>query len=66
MQVQVIHENANGSKTDLGIRELDHLPPIAMPFPVDRNLYYMTKAYFGPDEKGLYLLVLEGEPRLAG
>lgn len=66
MRVQVIHENSSGSKTDLGIHELDHLPPIAMPFPVEKNLYYTAKAYFGPDETGLYLLILEGEPRLAG
>lgn len=60
MQVQVIHQ-ASGNKTDLGLRELDHMPPIGEPFPIDEHTCYAAKAYFGPDEKGHYLLVLEGE-----
>jgi hypothetical protein len=64
MQVQIIHEDSHGAKTDFGTRELTHMPPVAEPFPVDRNTYYMTKAYFGPNEEGVYLLVLEGPPKL--
>ena len=64
MQVQIIHEDINGAKTDLGMRELEHMPPVAEPFPIDRRTYYMAKAYFGPDEHGMYLLVLEGPPKL--
>ncbi|WP_019140259.1 hypothetical protein [Noviherbaspirillum massiliense] len=64
MQVQVIHEDAAGAKTEFGIKELDHMPPIAEPFMVDNNVYYTAKAYFGPDENGLYMLILEGEPHL--
>jgi hypothetical protein len=66
MHVHVIHEHPNGTKTDFGFQEIDHMPPVTEPFPVDKHTYYTTKAYFGPDEKGLYLLVLEGEPRLLG
>jgi hypothetical protein len=64
MQVQVIHEGANGARTDFGIQELDHMPPVGEPFPVDSHIYYTAKAYFGPDDRGLYLLVLEGRPKL--
>lgn len=62
MQVQVIHQESGGDKTDLGVRELNHMPPIGEPFPIDDQICYTAKAYFGPDEKGFYLLVLEGEP----
>jgi hypothetical protein len=64
MHVQVIHENAAGARTDFGIFNLDHMPPITEPFLVDSQTYYTAKAYFGPDERGMYLLVLEGEPKL--
>lgn len=64
MQVQIIHEDHNGAKTDLGVRELEHMPPVSEPFPVDRSTYYRAKAYFGPDENGMYLLVLEGPPKM--
>jgi hypothetical protein len=64
MHVQVIHENEDGSRTDFGIHELAHMPPVGEPFPVDHQTYYRAKAYFGPDENNLYLLILEGEPKL--
>ena len=64
MQVQVIHEDPTGAKTDFGIQQLDHMPPVSEPFAVDTRTYYTTKGYLGPDEKGLYLLILEGEPHL--
>lgn len=64
MQVQVIHEDAAGAKTDFGLYGMDHMPPIGEPFMVDNQTYYRAKAYFGPDESGLYLLILEGEPKL--
>lgn len=62
MQVQIIHQEHEGGKTDLGLRELNHMPPIGEPFLVDDQTSYKAKAYFGPDDKGYYLLVLEGEP----
>lgn len=62
MQVQIIHQEPEGGKTDLGLRELSHMPPIGEPFSVDDQTCYVAKAYFGPDDKGYYLLVLEGEP----
>lgn len=62
MQVQVIHQEPDGNNTDLGVRELDHMPPIGEPFPIDEQTCYTTKAYFGPDENGAYRLILEGEP----
>lgn len=64
MRVQVIHEDSNGAKTDIGLFDLDHMPPIGEPFRVDSGTCFASKAYFGPDETGMYLLVLEGEPRL--
>jgi hypothetical protein len=64
MRVQVIHEGTNGAKTDFGIQELDHMPPVGEPFPVDSHIWYTAKAYFGPDDRGLYLLLLEGRPKL--
>jgi hypothetical protein len=64
MQVHVIHENETGAKTDFGIQEMTHMPPVGEPFPIDNHTYYTAKAYFGPDERGRYLLVLEGEPKL--
>lgn len=66
MQVQVIHEDRNGAKTDIGVVELDHMPPVGEPFMVDAQTCYAAKGYFGPDEEGGYLLILEGEPRLVG
>lgn len=63
MRVQVIHEGTNGERTEFGIYELQHMPPIAEPFPVNTRTCYRTRAYFGPDETGSYLLVLEGEPQ---
>lgn len=64
MRVQVIHEDQNGAKADIGIYELDHMPPVGEPFMVNSVTCYASKAYFGPDESGMYLLVLEGEPKL--
>jgi hypothetical protein len=64
MHVQIIHQQADGARTDYGIQELDYMPPVGEPFPVDKQVYYRAKAYFGPDENGMYLLVLEGEPKL--
>ncbi|WP_147375829.1 hypothetical protein [Noviherbaspirillum cavernae] len=64
MQVQIIHEDAYGAKTDFGIQELDQMPPVSEPFLVDSRTYYTAKAYLGPDERGMYLLILEGQPRL--
>lgn len=64
MQVQVIHEDPVGGKTEFGIQELEHMPPLEEPFSVDKQVYYRAKAYFGPDENGLYLLILHGEPKL--
>ena len=65
MHVQVIHENAAGAQTALGLFELDHMPPVGEPFLVDSRTYYITKGFLGPDEHGLYLLILEGEAKLA-
>jgi hypothetical protein len=62
MRVQVFHESANGVRTDLGMFELPHMPPIAEPFPVNSQTFYLAKAYFGPDDDGMYQLILEGEP----
>jgi hypothetical protein len=64
MRVQVTHEDENGGLTHFGIQQLDHMPPVGEPFPVDRQVYYRTKAYFGPDENNLYMLILEGKPKL--
>ena len=64
MHVQVIHEAADGSRTDFGFQELAHMPPIGEPFPVDNQTYYTAKAYLGPDENNIYLLILEGTPKL--
>jgi hypothetical protein len=63
MQVRISHQQPDGSARELGIRELSHMPPIGEPFPTDEHTYYICKAFFGPDEKGQYLLVLEGEPQ---
>lgn len=63
MRVQVFHEQPNGSRTDFGVYELTHMPPIAEPFPVNSQTFYVAKAYFGPDDTGTYELILEGEPR---
>lgn len=64
MRVQVIHEDPNGAKSDIGMYELDHMPPVGEPFLVNSQTCYDSKAYFGPDESGMYLLVLAGEPKL--
>lgn len=64
MRVQVIHEDNQGAKTDIGVFDLDHMPPVGEPFRVSSSTCYASKAYFGPDEDGTYLLVLGGEPRL--
>jgi hypothetical protein len=63
MQVQIIHQPANGPKTELGVHELSHMPPVGEPFTLDQEVCYTSKAYFGPDENGRYLLVLDGEPQ---
>jgi hypothetical protein len=65
MQVRIILQQPDGSSRELGTRELSHMPPIGEPFPLDEHTSYLCKAYFGPDEKGLYLLLLEGEPQRA-
>lgn len=62
MQVRVIHQKAGGLRAELGMMELDHMPPVGEPFPVD-DLAYTAQAYFGPDDQGNYLLVVEGEPQ---
>lgn len=62
MQVRVIHEKTDGGRAELGLMELDHMPPLGEPFPVE-DVAYTAKAYFGPDDNGKYLLVVEGEPR---
>lgn len=62
MQVRIMHEGKDGRRTDLGMRELSHMPPTGEPFPINEKTCYPAKAYFGPDDKGLYLLILEGEP----
>lgn len=64
MRVQVIHEDRNGAKTDIGMFDLDHMPPVGEPFRINNSTCYASKAYFGPDEAGTYLLVLEGDPKL--
>jgi hypothetical protein len=66
MQVQIIHHPSDGPRTELGIHELSHMPPVGEPFSIDQQTYYTAKAYFGPDERGLYLLVLEGEQQSDG
>jgi hypothetical protein len=66
MQVNVIHRKPDGSETGFGIRELDHMPPVGEPFPLDETTWYTAKAYFGPNEEGRYLLVLEGDPHSMG
>lgn len=63
MQVQIIHEPSEGQRTELGIHELSHMPPVGEPFTLDQHVYYTAKAYFGPDEDDRYLLVLGGEAR---
>jgi hypothetical protein len=62
MHVQVIHEDEIGGRTEFGIQELEYMPPVAEPFAVNSQTFYTTKAYFGPDENGVYLLILQGEP----
>lgn len=62
MQVQIVHQDVEGEKTEFGTKELSHMPPVGEPFPVDDNTCYAAKAYFGPNHQGVYLLVLEGEP----
>jgi hypothetical protein len=66
MQVQVIHQPANGPKTEMGMHELAHMPPVGEPFSLDQQVYYTAKAYFGPDENDRYLLVLDGDPQPLG
>ena len=60
MQVRVVHQKPDGASAELGTMDLDHMPPIGEPFP-PQDRAYTAKAYFGPDENGRYLLVLEGE-----
>jgi hypothetical protein len=64
MRVQVIHEDRNGAKTDIGVFDLEHMPPVGEPFRVNSSTCFASKGYLGPDESGMYLLVLEGEPKL--
>jgi hypothetical protein len=66
MQVRITHQEPNGSSRELGMMELSHMPPIGEPFSMDQHTYYTARAYFGPDEDGRYLLVLEGEPQSSG
>lgn len=65
MQVKITRELPDGSSQDLGTQALSHMPPVGEPFSLDHQTYYTTKAYFGPDDSGHYLLVLEGEPTSA-
>ncbi|SMP65626.1 hypothetical protein [Noviherbaspirillum suwonense] len=62
MQVKITHQMADGTSQDFGTQALSHMPPIGEPFSADHKTYYKTKAYFGPDDSGHYLLVLEGDP----
>jgi hypothetical protein len=62
MQVKITHQMPDGGSQDFGTQALSHMPPIGEPFSPDHKTYYTTKAYFGPDDSGHYLLVLEGEP----
>lgn len=64
MRVQVIHEDPGGARTEFGLFDLDHMPPVGEPFRVNSSTCFASRAYFGPDEAGMYLLVLEGEPKL--
>ncbi|MDB5797394.1 MAG: hypothetical protein JWP36_1296 [Paucimonas sp.] len=61
MQVRVVHDKPEGGRAELGIMDLQHMPPLGEPFPID-DLAYRAKAYFGPDSEGQYLLVVEGKP----
>lgn len=63
MKVQIIHDPIDGQRTELGIHELSHMPPVGEPFTLDQHIYYTCKSYIGPDENDLYLLVLNGQPR---
>lgn len=62
MQVKITYQMPDGTSQDFGTQVLSHMPPIGEPFSPDHKTYYTTKAYFGPDQNGQYLLVLEGEP----
>jgi hypothetical protein len=62
MQVRITHQMPDGTSRELGTQSLSHMPPIGEPFSPDHKTYYTTRAYFGPDDSGQYLLVLEGEP----
>ena len=66
MQVQIIHQPSDGPKTEFGLHELSHMPPLGEPFTVDQQVYYTCKAYFGPDQNDRYLLVLDGDPQRPG
>lgn len=63
MRVQVIHRKTDGSETRFGTMELDHMPPVGEPFPLDDSTCYEARGYFGPDDDGNYLLILGGEPQ---
>jgi hypothetical protein len=62
MQVRITRQLPDGTSQDFGTQELNHMPPVGEPFSPDQRSYYTAKAYFGPDQSGHYLLVLEGEP----
>ena len=62
MQVRITHQMPDGTSQEFGTQLLSHMPPIGEPFSPDHTTYYTTRAYFGPDDSGQYLLVLEGEP----
>jgi len=61
MQVKITHQMPDGTSQEFGTQALTHMPPVGEPFSPDHKTYYTTKAYFGPDGSGQYLLVLEGE-----
>lgn len=62
MQIKIIHQMPDGASQEFGTQELSHMPPVGEPFSPDHKIYYLTKAYFGPNDNGQYLLVLEGDP----
>lgn len=62
MHVRVVHHKPDGGRAELGMMDLDHMPPVGEPFPLE-NCCYTAMAYFGPDDDGDYLLVVEGEPQ---
>jgi hypothetical protein len=61
MEVEVIYRRPDGTRTELGVRKLTHMPPIGEPFAVDSR-QYIAASYVGPDAEGRYQLFLEDTP----